>query len=321
MISVRAVSLAAACVFAPVGFVVAGESKSDATLASALQPRRASNAGAVSTKPARGAPAELKSEPEGFMGLLLPRESADVGALVAGKLIAVHVRMGDRVRAGEPIATLDARLADADVAAAEAAVRSQEVEGALAQGAQTAAQAREQRVRSLTEHGLAPGEELLEASEESERAKLRVRASGSLLSQKLAQLQRLSLERHLMQVRAPFAGVVAARYLDPGAAVALAGARPIVRVISEAMLLRVALPEAQAGSLVPGALLRAISATGELSVTARVERVAAEVDPVARVWIIEAGVEASPLANTQHLPSQLTAGLVMRVQAIVSVPP
>lgn len=312
MIHARSLVIAAACVFAPVGLVVAsGLSPASPPMTQPRPPEQP----AAKLGPHAAEPLQHTHPDEPLTGLLLPRESADVGAAVAGRLIAVHVRMGDRVREGQPIATLDTRLADADVAAAQAAVRSQEVEQALARGAARAASEHEARVRALDEHGLTAGEELVRAREESEQAGLRAQANSSLLSQRMAQLQRLSLERHLMQVRAPFPGVIAVRYLDPGAAVSGAGSQPIVRVISEALLLRVALPEAQAGRLRSGARLAATSLVGGQRVTARVERVAAEVDPVARVWMIEASIEAAATASSVE-PLPVTSGLEMRVVAI-----
>lgn len=311
MIHARSMVIAAACVLSPVGLVVARE-LTPARPTSVTTPPRAPRA-AVSP-PAREEPRGARRDDAARLtGLLLPRESADVGAALPGRLIAVHVRMGDRVQEGQPIATLDARLADVDVTAAEAAVRSQQVEQSLARGAERAARQHEERVRALAEHGLAPGEELALAVQDSEQARLRAESSASLLAQRAAQLRRLTLERRLMQVRAPFSGVVAARYLDPGAAVSVAGAQPIARVISEALVLRVALPETRAGQLRVGARLTAISLSGELRVTARVERVAAEIDPIARVWLIEASLDDAPSAgDLQHVT--VTAGLEMRVE-------
>lgn len=312
VIHARTLVLGAACVFAPAGLLLAKALAPEPLPA----PRAEREATAASGELVPDTTRLLSgSDDEPITGLLLPRESAEVGASIAGRLIAVHVRMGDRVQQGQPIATLDARLADADVAAAQAAVRSQEVEQALAQNAEIAAREHQARVQALAAQGLASGEELVLATQDAERARLRARANASLLSQKAAQLQRLSLERHLMEVRAPFAGVIAARYLDPGAAVSVAGAQPIVRVISEELVLRVALPEKDAGRLQPGARLVATSPSGALRVSARVERVAAEIDPVARIWLVEASVERADDESTAR-EGTVTSGLEMRVELV-----
>lgn len=309
MIHVRSAVIAAACVFAPVGLVVASE-LSPEPRSPAVDARKAEQRSPVA---AVAQPEPSRAEPDRLIGLVLPRESADVGAAVPGRLIAVHVRMGDRVREGQPIATLDARLADADITAAEAAVHSQQAEQSLARGAEAAAREHEERVSALAEHGLAPGEELVRAARESEATRLRARASASLLAQKVAQLQRLSLERRLMEVRAPFSGVIAARYLDPGTAIAVAASQPIARVISEALVLRVALPETQAGRLHAGMRLVATNPASGLRATARVERVAAEIDPIARVWLLEASIDDPP--SSGQLPdTAITSGLELHVE-------
>ena len=313
MIGARSLAVAAACVLGPAGLVVA----------SSLAPGAADGAehGHEPSAPPAARPARERAEaaPRAASdprptGLLLPKQSAEVGALIAGKLVAVHVRLGDRVREGQPIATLDTRLASADIAAAEAAVRAQQVEQALAEGAERAAREHEARVRALAEHGLAPGEDLARAAQDSEQARLRAQGSGTLLSQKVAQLERLSIERHLMQVRAPFSGIVAARYLDPGATVSATGSQPIVRVISEALILRAALPEDQAGRIALGSRLRAKSASGGVVVLGRVERAAAEVDPIARVWMVEAAIEGTEPGAEPASP--ITAGLEMLVDVV-----
>jgi RND family efflux transporter MFP subunit len=309
VIRARSAVIAAACVFAPVGLVVARELSPDPP----SPPSAREVAPSASCVAADGGVEPHRDPSDRLIGLVLPRESADVGAAVPGRLIAVHVRMGDRVRQGQPIATLDARLADADITAAEAAVRSQEVEQSLARGAEAAAREHEARVRALAEHGLAPGEELVNATRRSEESSLRTQASASLLAQKVAQLQRLSLERRLMEVRAPFAGVIAARYLDPGTAIAVAASQPIARVISEALVLRVALPESQAGRLHPGTRLIATNPANGLSATARVERVAAEIDPIARIWLLEAGLESAP-STGELTEGAVTSGLELTVE-------
>jgi len=310
VIKARSLTLAAACVLAPAGLVVASELAPAREVAAEAPP---SITPAARPEPERREP-QPTVPPAQLTGLLLPRQSAEIGALIAGKLVAVHVQLGDRVREGQPIATLDTRLASADIAAAEAAVRSQQAERALAAAAERAAREHELRVRALADHGLAPGEDLARAAQDSERARLRAQGSSSLLTQKVAQLERLSLERHLMQVRAPFPGIVAARYLDPGATVSATGSQPIVRVISEALILRAALPEGQAGRVMPGSRVRARSTAGDVAVIGRVERAAAEVDPIARVWMVEAAIEGGEAGATVMSP--ITAGLEMHVEVL-----
>src|SRR5947208_414434 len=63
-----------------------------------------------------------------FEGTLAPAHEADVGFKSAGRIAAIHVKVGDRVRAGTVLANLDAREAQAQVAAAEAQQQAAEAQ-------------------------------------------------------------------------------------------------------------------------------------------------------------------------------------------------
>jgi RND family efflux transporter MFP subunit len=256
---------------------------------------------------------ELQHEPrlkapggEPLVGVLLPQESAEIVAPVAGRVVTVPVRIGDRVRAGEILATLDSRLTQSELASAEAAARSQRAEHRIAQAAREAAIDRERRVRALAAEGLASGADLATASREREQAALRVTAAQALVAQREAQAKRISGERQLMDLRAPFDGVVVARYVNPGATVADSPARPIVRLISaDRLFLRFAIPGSRAGSLSAGLPVRATSDIGETVATGRIVRIAPEVDPASHILIAEASVDAQS--------GRIVAGAVMQV--------
>ncbi|HEX9103568.1 MAG TPA: efflux RND transporter periplasmic adaptor subunit [Polyangia bacterium] len=67
-----------------------------------------------------------------FEGTLQPVREADLGFKVAGRLAQIRVHLGDRVSAGQTLATLDANEAEAQVEAARAQVRASEAQLALA---------------------------------------------------------------------------------------------------------------------------------------------------------------------------------------------
>src|SRR5689334_18783715 len=68
---------------------------------------RPATAAQASTPPPSPAPTER----QGWIGVVVTRESVDVTAESQGRLRAVHVSIGDRVRRGDAIATLDTSLA------------------------------------------------------------------------------------------------------------------------------------------------------------------------------------------------------------------
>lgn len=55
-------------------------------------------------------------------------ENIEVGAVVAGVVTTVHVKVGDRVNAGDPLFTVDERAARAEILVREAAVRQAEAD-------------------------------------------------------------------------------------------------------------------------------------------------------------------------------------------------
>src|SRR5688572_9903778 len=95
----------------------------------------------------------------GALGLVLPQEAADVSALAAGKVIAVPVRLGDRVRAGDLLASLDASLPAASLDAAEAALAAERARYEVAVAESQGASAREKRIAALGSQSLLSREE------------------------------------------------------------------------------------------------------------------------------------------------------------------
>ncbi|WP_437908533.1 HlyD family efflux transporter periplasmic adaptor subunit [Sorangium sp. So ce327] len=67
----------------------------------------------------------------GFVGVLLSHRSVNLAARNDGRLRAVHVRLGDRVAAGDLLATLDLRTLRSDTAVAAAALRGAEADAEI----------------------------------------------------------------------------------------------------------------------------------------------------------------------------------------------
>jgi len=113
------------------------------------------------------------------------------------------------------------------------------------------------------------------------------------------------------EVRAPFAGRIAARHVDPGVIVD-AGA-PLVRVVATSPLrIRFEVPEQDVAGLAAGTALRVVTQAGASDKTgaaARVTGVAGEVDRQRRVVTLEALIEA-PLDG--WLPGMFAEAVVDR---------
>ncbi len=189
-------------------------------------------------------------------GTAEPVRSATLSTKLMGSVTAVPVHEGDRVASGQPLVRLDARDLDA---------RRAQVEAGLAEASAVHADATVQvgRIRALYADSAATKAQLDQAETGLARATAAVASANAMAAE-------LAATASYADVRAPFAGVVTRRFVDPGA-FAAPGA-PLVTV-EDASVLRVvvsAAPDAVRG-LEPGAM---VSATiGDSNVRATVEGV------------------------------------------------
>ncbi len=254
-------------------------------------------------------------------GTLRPREVANLSAEVTARVTSVAVRLGDQVRAGQRLVTLDAAIPTAGLAtsqaevealknateairrrieAAEATVRGARAERDLAQ---TLYERQEKlfatgdvprQNRDIAEGRLKAAEAAVEAAERqlaAEQAEL-VRAQAQVA---VGQQRRREAETQVSQTQivAPFAGRIAARLVDPGA-LAAPGV-PLLILESVGPLRAVAEVEAEpAAALRLGQTLRVELPGGEVVDGTLVEQSPAA-DPVTRTVTIK--VEIPPLAN------------------------
>ena len=69
-------------------------------------------------------------------GTLAPAQDAEIGFKTGGRLSSVRVKVGDRVRTGQPLASLDVSEASAQAAASGAGVRAAQVSYEMAKDAE-----------------------------------------------------------------------------------------------------------------------------------------------------------------------------------------
>jgi membrane fusion protein (multidrug efflux system) len=195
-----------------------------------------------------------------------------VVAEVGGRLDAVFAREGERVAAGAPLASLDARDLTLAVAEAQAAL------------AQAQAQLREATLLD---------DEIADAGLRARRlAFARVRSGVEAAE---VRLRRAELERSRSRITAPYPGVVASLRHGPGDWV-----RPgdVLLTLLDLERVRVSVPvlETELGLVRPGGRARVLFAGRERWMPARISRVDPAVEPSsrsARVTLqVETGVEA-----------------------------
>jgi membrane fusion protein (multidrug efflux system) len=170
-------------------------------------------------------------------GVLSSNERTDLAANASGRVVKTFVERGDHVTQGELLAQLDARSAalsraeaEANVASASEQLKNQRADceryvGLLAKGAITQQEYDRQTTTCQTQA----------ASEDA--AKVRAAQAGQTLTDSA--------------IRAPFAGVVAERFVHVGDYVH-ADTRVVTLLVDDPLRLELTVPEANIGSVHPG---------------------------------------------------------------------
>lgn len=191
-------------------------------------------------------------------GTLQPTNKVDVGSELSGTVARVLVDLNDRVRQGQVLAELDTgKLADQVTRARAAlAVAQASVQQAQATAAETAGNLqRLQEVKRLS-GGKVPSEAELATGEAAVlRARAAVAAAQAGVADARAALSADETNLRKAAIRAPITGVVLARAVDPGNAVAASLQAVTLFTLAEdltRMKLAVNVDEADVGLVQPG---------------------------------------------------------------------
>lgn len=223
-----------------------------------------------------------------FAAEVRARTESRLGFRVGGKMVSRSAEVGQRVRAGQALAQLDAADLQLGQQAAQAAVRAAESSYELA-----AAELR--RYRELRDQGFISGLEV-------ERREATLQAQRSQLEQARAQAGVQVNQTAYAALLAPAAGIVTAVEAEPGAV--LAAGAPVLRLAHDgARDVVFAVPEDGLAGMQgllgqPGALqVRPWGRSATLPATVR--EVAAAADPATRTFQVKADVGHAPLSLGQ----------------------
>jgi RND family efflux transporter MFP subunit len=249
----------------------------------------------------------------GFTGVIFPREQVDVASSVEARLEQVKVQPGSKVAKGDVIATLDAESLRRELKAAAATVRAAQAEARAASVEHDAASEKVARLNRFAE--AVPGEERVNAAFQEKMSATRISAARARVSEAVARVDQLRLLIEVSAVVAPFAGVVAARYVDPGAQVG--PGRPIARIISaDDLWVRFAIPEERAGEARIGSCATVTTSSPPVQASAVVETLTPQVDTELRLLLAEAR-----LTNPAEWNERLQAGLAADVVIVACTTP
>jgi len=185
-------------------------------------------------------------------GSLAPQTRGDVRPKMPGRLERVSVNIGERVSAGQVVATLDAREIDAQVDAADAAVNVARAALASAEAALSNASLELERAKNLFERGALPRQRLDAADTAHLSAGAQRDLAQANLAQAAAAARRAREVRRDATLTSPIAGVVVERNFDPGNLVS-PGDKAVVAIADTRVLkLEAGVAELEAGRLHAG---------------------------------------------------------------------
>jgi RND family efflux transporter MFP subunit len=225
-------------------------------------------------------------------GELRARLQATLTAKVSGTILEVNVQPGERVRKGDPLVRLDPATLLIQLDQARAARK-------MALAARENARADLSRTEQLFGAGSAPQALLDRVSAGSAQA-------DAAWEQADAQVRLLEQNLRDHVLRAPFDGVVVARTKNVGDFLAAMPPTPVATLVAtDALEVRLSVPEGLVDPLRPGVELRGRALPGGSPFQARVTSVGAVVDPATRAVEVLAEVRAGAAGRGALRPGGL----------------
>jgi len=274
-------------------------------------------------------------------GQFQPYQEVDLHAKVSGYIRRINVDIGDRVHAGQVIATLEVPELNAQLVGAQAEVRHSQSEIARAKsevaGAESShaalhdaymrlAQAAKQRPGLIAQQEL---DDALAKDQNSEAsvnvAKAALEATEEQLGVSNADKQRVQALSNYSVVTAPFSGVITKRYADTGSLIQAGTASntqamPVVQLAqSDVLRLRMPVPEEDVPYIQDGGTVQVrVQATGK-TFTGRVVRFARALDPATRTMVTEVDVANPTLELSPGMYAESVISLQQR-KNVLTVP-
>ena len=264
-------------------------------------------------------------------GQFLPLQEVELHAKVAGYIRRISVDIGDRVRTGQVLATLDIPEVTAQVEGADAGVRQTQEqitraksEILRAQASYDALHSAAQRLQQASDQrpGLIAQQELDDALAKDRAGAAQVDSAKSALSATEQQLgvsradrQHYSALADYSRITAPFSGIVTWRYADTGsliqAGTSNSASMPVVKLAQvDTLRLRLPVPESLAGFVRVGTTASIhVQALGE-TLVGKISRSTGALDPSTRTMQVEIDV---PNADGKLSPG-MYADVTMNIQ-------
>lgn len=240
------------------------------------------------------------------IGTVEARRSWTLGPTTAGRVLAVRVDVGDRIRAGQLLAEmepvdLDQRLAalDAALARADSAQAAAQAQVGDAQARRELASANTRRNQGLAaQNFISAGalearlQEQASAEAVLAAAQANLRASAQDLARQKAERAALARQRGQLRLFAPADAVVATRDAEPGST--LVAGQPLLRLIDpDSLWVRLRVDQGRSQGLAPGLPAQIVlRSRAQQSAAGRVARVELLADSVTEERIAQVAFDA-----------------------------
>lgn len=248
------------------------------------------------------APAPARPLEAPMVGVLVPEAEVVLVSSGFSRLAKLDLEVGDHVNAGDVVAEMDVRGDRSELAVATAAWKASTAELERLELELERARMSRSDVEQLEDY--VSRAELREQRYAEKLAAARKRGAGASLWQQRSKMEEATARIAEAELRAPFAGVIASRHVDAGAT--LSTGEPVVRLISDARVLRFAVPEARSHALRLGARV-SVSFADAPPIPGEVITVAPEIEVGTRLIFAEARLQTDQ-------PAAMRVGTVAQVR-------
>lgn len=198
-------------------------------------------------------------------GILQPRLKVDVGAQVSGQVQKLHVELGQQVRKGDLLVSLDPELARSDVTQSEAALAQQ---AALIDSRQVdlaLLQRETQRQRRLLAGEATAAVEAERAETDLAKLQAELRGAQAQLKRLQAELDNRRLRLGYTSIRAPMDGTVVNLPVQEGQTIIAVQITPVMVTLAnmDEITVRARVPEADIANVRTGQVARFVTLAGE----------------------------------------------------------
>jgi membrane fusion protein, macrolide-specific efflux system len=198
-------------------------------------------------------------------GVLQAKTRVDVGAQVSGQIQTLHVELGQQVRKGELLVSLDPELARSDVAQAEAAVAQA---GATLDRLRIDADAMRREVKRqqrLLSGQATAANEAEKAETELAKIEADLRGQAATLARLQAELDKKKVSLSYTRITAPMDGTVVNLPVQVGQTVISVQITPVILTLADldTITVRTKVPEADIQAIKVGQVARFSTLSGE----------------------------------------------------------